>query len=98
VRANVTVSGVAMVGARSGSLLTNLLLRNVANWGYTGEVWPVSRSERAVNGIPALGSLADLPSVPEAVFLAVWFRGQSRFRLFSTAGIGTRRGWPGTRC
>jgi acyl-CoA synthetase (NDP forming) len=67
-------SGVAIVGARDGSLWTNLLAANVFGWGYPGAIWPVSRSRKEVIGIPAVPSLADLPAVPDAVVLATGAR------------------------
>jgi acetate---CoA ligase (ADP-forming) len=67
-------SGVAIVGARDGSLWTNLLAANVLGWGYPGAIWPVSRSRQEVIGIPAVPSLADLPSRPDAVVLATGTR------------------------
>jgi len=67
-------SGVAIVGARDGSLWTNLLAANVFGWGYPGAIWPVSRSRKEVIGIPAVPSLGDLPAVPDAVVLATGAR------------------------
>ena len=67
-------SGVAIVGARDGSLWTNLLAANVLGWGYPGAIWPVSRSRQEVIGIPAVPTLADLPARPDAVVLATGAR------------------------
>jgi acyl-CoA synthetase (NDP forming) len=63
-------TGVAIVGARSGSLWTNLLKVNLLGWGYPGEIWPVSRSRKEVDGMATVPSLQDLPAVPDAVILA----------------------------
>lgn len=63
-------SGVAIVGARSGSLWTNLLKANLPGWGYPGAIWPVSRSRKEVDGMATVPSLGDLPAVPDAVILA----------------------------
>lgn len=60
----------AIVGARSGSLWTNLLKANLLGWGYPGAIWPVSRSRREVDGMVTFASLADLPDLPDAVILA----------------------------
>ena len=60
----------AIVGARSGSLWTNLLKANLPGWGYPGAIWPVSRSRREVDGMLTVPSLQDLPAVPDAVILA----------------------------
>jgi acyl-CoA synthetase (NDP forming) len=63
-------TGVAVVGARPGSLWTALLWANIGGWGYPGEIWPVSRSRPEVEGKKAYPSLADLPDRPDAVVLA----------------------------
>lgn len=60
----------AIVGARSGSLWTNLLKANLLGWGYPGAIWPVSRSRKEVDGMVTVASLQDLPAVPDAVILA----------------------------
>jgi acetate---CoA ligase (ADP-forming) len=66
----VTETGVAIVGARSGSLWTDLIKVNMHRWGYLGAMWPVSRSRREVDGMATFPSLQDLPAVPDAVVLA----------------------------
>jgi acyl-CoA synthetase (NDP forming) len=82
-------TGVAIVGARDGSLWTNLLAANVIGWGYSGAIWPVSRSRKEVIGIPAVPSLADLPAVPDAVVLATGARETIELARTSAAmGIG----------
>ena len=39
--------------------------------GYTGKIWPVHPSKKEMHGIPCYASLADLPGVPDAAFVAV---------------------------
>jgi acyl-CoA synthetase (NDP forming) len=63
-------TGVAVVGARPGSLWTALLWANIGGWGYPGAIWPVSRSRPEVEGRKSYPSLADLPDRPDAVVLA----------------------------
>lgn len=69
-----SASGVAIVGAREGSLWTNLLFANVRGWGYAGSIWPVSRSRREVGGIATVRSIGELPARPDAVVLATGAR------------------------
>lgn len=63
-------TGVAIVGARSESLWTKLLFTNLKGWGYSGAIWPVTRSQSSVNGVKAFAGLMDLPDAPDAVVLA----------------------------
>lgn len=39
--------------------------------GYQGEVWPVNPKRAELGGVPCFASLDDLPSAPDAVFLAI---------------------------
>ena len=39
--------------------------------GYTGKIWPVHPSKKEMHGVPCYASLADLPGVPDAAFVAV---------------------------
>jgi acyl-CoA synthetase (NDP forming) len=39
--------------------------------GYTGEIWPVHPTKKEMHGVPCFPSLADLPDVPDAAFVAV---------------------------
>ena len=39
--------------------------------GYTGKIWPVHPTKKEMHGIPCFPSLADLPGVPDAAFVAV---------------------------
>jgi acetate---CoA ligase (ADP-forming) len=67
-------TGVAVVGARPGSLWTSLLWANIGGWGYPGAIWPVSRSRQEVEGKKAYPSLGELPDRPDAVVLATGAR------------------------
>lgn len=39
--------------------------------GFDGPIYPISRSRPTMAGVPSLGSIADLPEPPDAVFLAI---------------------------
>jgi acyl-CoA synthetase (NDP forming) len=39
--------------------------------GYTGKIWPVHPTKKEMHGVPCFTSLADLPGVPDAAFVAV---------------------------
>lgn len=39
--------------------------------GYTGKIWPVHPTKKEMHGVPCFPSLADLPGVPDAAFVAV---------------------------
>ena len=47
------------------------VVRQNHRMGYAGAIWPVHPNAASVEGLPAFRNLADLPGVPDAVFLAV---------------------------
>ncbi|WP_436398309.1 acetate--CoA ligase family protein [Roseobacter sp. S98] len=47
------------------------VLRQLKRMGFDGDVWRVHPRPDPVEGVPALGGLADLPGVPDAVFIGV---------------------------
>ncbi len=63
---------IAVVGAteRYGSYAGQTLL-NLAGAGYPGEVWGVNPGRSEVHGVPCFPSLAELPSAPDAVVVAI---------------------------
>ncbi|HET6547950.1 MAG TPA: CoA-binding protein, partial [Solirubrobacter sp.] len=69
---NFAPRSVAVVGAseRTGSYGGEVLL-NLARLGYGGEVFAVNPRRDAVHGVRAFAALDDLPSVPEAVVVAL---------------------------
>jgi acetyl-CoA synthetase len=69
---NFAPRSVAVVGAseRPGSYGGEVLL-NLARLGYGGEVFAVNPHRDAVHGVRAFATLDDLPSVPEAVVVAL---------------------------
>ncbi len=58
---------IAVVGGKPAAEV----VRQNQRMGYTGALWPVHPKADAVQGVPAFRTLADLPGVPDAVFLAV---------------------------
>lgn len=58
---------IAVVGGKPAAEV----VRQNQRMGYTGAIWPVHPKADAVQGVPAFRALADLPGVPDAVFLAV---------------------------
>ena len=63
---------IAVVGAteRHGSYAGQTLL-NLAAAGYPGEVWGVNPGRSEAHGVPCFRSLAELPSAPDAVVVAI---------------------------
>jgi acyl-CoA synthetase (NDP forming) len=63
---------IAVVGAteRHGSYAGQTLL-NLAAAGYPGEVWGVNPGRSEAHGVPCFASLAELPSAPDAVVVAI---------------------------
>ena len=61
-----------MVGAteREGTY-ADLILRNLAAWGYDGEVWGVNPKRSEVHGRPCVPSVSELPEPVDAVLVAI---------------------------
>src|SRR5262245_46343360 len=63
---------IAVIGAsRDPKSVGGALFRNLIRWGFAGAVYPVNPQARAVAGVHAYASVADLPEVPELVFITV---------------------------
>jgi predicted CoA-binding protein/RimJ/RimL family protein N-acetyltransferase len=63
---------IAVIGAsRDPNSVGGALFRNLIRWGFAGAVYPVNPRARAVAGVHAYASVADLPEVPELVFITV---------------------------
>ena len=58
---------IAVVGGRPAAEV----IRQNRRLGFAGAVWPVHPTAQDVEGLPAFRALADLPGVPDAVFLGV---------------------------
>ncbi|MHA6644338.1 acetate--CoA ligase family protein [Mesorhizobium sp. A623] len=59
---------IAVIGG--GAFGTNVV-EQCLKMGYAGDIWPVHPSRPDVHGVPAFKSVADLPSAPDAAFVAV---------------------------
>ncbi|HEU0174636.1 MAG TPA: bifunctional GNAT family N-acetyltransferase/acetate--CoA ligase family protein [Blastocatellia bacterium] len=63
---------IAVIGAsRDPQSVGGALFRNLIRWGFAGAVYPVNPRASAVAGVHAYASVADLPEVPELVFIIV---------------------------
>ncbi len=63
---------IAVIGAsRDPQSVGGALFRNLLRWGFAGAVYPVNPRARAVAGVRAYASIADLPEVPELAFITV---------------------------
>ncbi len=71
-RATLCPTSVAVVGAghRSGSIGRETL-RAMREYGFTGHLYAVNRTGRAVDGVPAYRSVADLPAPVDLLIIAV---------------------------
>ena len=58
---------IAVVGGKPAAEV----IRQNRRLGYTGAVWPVHPTAPSIEGLPACRTLADLPGVPDAAFVAV---------------------------
>ncbi|MEI9985595.1 MAG: CoA-binding protein [Aliidongia sp.] len=61
--------------------------------GFTGEIWPVHPKHAEIAGLPAWRSVAELPGVPDAAFIAV-----NRHLSIDVAGALAARGCGGAVC
>lgn len=83
---------VAIVGAsdKAGNLGADTV-RRLQTFGFPGPIWPVNRSGEPVAGLPAYGSVAELPGVPDLVVLAIPAEGLLE-TLRDSAAAGVRYG------
>ena len=58
---------IAVIGGREAEAV----LRQCDRVGFQGEIWPVNPKRDSLGGRPCFASLADLPGVPDAAFIAV---------------------------
>ena len=54
-----------------GGDIAELAIRRSLEMGYAGEIWPVHPKRESLAGIPCHRSLAELPGVPDAAYIAV---------------------------
>ncbi len=63
---------IAVIGAsRDPQSVGGALFRNLIRWGFAGAVYPVNPRASSVAGVHAYASVADLPEIPELVFITV---------------------------
>lgn len=58
---------VAVIGGAPAAAV----VRQCQKLGYTGKIWPVHPKKSDMHGVPCIPTLADLPGVPDAAFVAV---------------------------
>ena len=58
---------IALIGGRDAETVA----RECARIGFRGPIWPVNPKRDEIGGHPCFRSIADLPAVPDAVFLAI---------------------------
>lgn len=66
-----SIDSVALVGARPGRVSTDWLPRNLSTYGFSGDIWLVSKRHREINGDATFEAVEQLPRVPGMVVLAV---------------------------
>ena len=58
---------IAVIGGREAAEV----IRQCERIGFSGPIWPVNPKRPEIAGRPAFASIADLPGVPDAAFVAV---------------------------
>ncbi len=58
---------IAFVGGRDATIA----VREARRRGFKGQMWAVNPSRPDLDGVPCVPSIADLPEVPDAVYLAI---------------------------
>jgi acyl-CoA synthetase (NDP forming) len=66
-----TADSVAIVGARPTGVGSQWLIRNLRQYGFSGEVWPVSPKLTDFYGLKVYPSVEELPWAPSIAVLAV---------------------------
>jgi acyl-CoA synthetase (NDP forming)/RimJ/RimL family protein N-acetyltransferase len=65
-------SSVAVIGASADHLkIGNLVFENLQRSGFTGPIFPVNPHARAINGVLAYPSIADIPGAADLAVLAI---------------------------
>ena len=71
-RAVLAPQSIAVIGAsREAQSVGGALFRHLLSYGFTGSIYPVSLKAKSIGGVRAYASIAELPEVPELVFIAV---------------------------
>lgn len=76
---------IAFVGGRDALIAINEARRR----GFTGQMWAVNPKRSDMAGVPCVASIADLPEVPDAVYLAIPASGVvEALRSLAQMGVG----------
>jgi acyl-CoA synthetase (NDP forming) len=62
---------IAVVGSASPGKHASTVVRNLAAWGYAGDVYPINREGADVEGYRGYRTLAEAPAVPDCAMLVV---------------------------
>lgn len=78
---------IAIVGASESTLWTYWLMRNIREYAYPGDVWPVNPNRDVVYGLPCHPSIEELPGTPGlAVVMTNSDRAVQATRALAAAG------------
>ncbi|OWJ67566.1 acetate--CoA ligase family protein [Inquilinus limosus] len=80
---------IAVVGGKPAAEV----IRQSRRMGFAGEIWPVHPQHDTVEGLPAFRSVAELPGVPDAVFLGI-----NRHAVLEVTAALAERGAGGAVC
>ncbi|MVA95942.1 CoA-binding protein [Nitratireductor sp. CAU 1489] len=81
---------IAVIG---GGFFGSNVVRQSLKMGFAGDIWPVHPVKKAVEGVPAFASVADLPGAPDAAFVGV-----NRHLTVDMVGALAARGAGGAVC
>ncbi len=81
---------IAVIG---GGFFGSNVVRQSLKMGFAGDIWPVHPVKKAVEGVPAFASVADLPGAPDAAFIGV-----NRHLTVDMVGALAARGAGGAVC
>ena len=62
-----TAKTAAIIGGREAGIV----IRQLKDLGFKGEIWPVNPKRPEIEGLTCYGSVDDLPEVPDAAFIGV---------------------------
>ncbi len=76
---------IAFIGGRDATIA----VREARRRGYSGQMWAVNPNRTDLDGVPCVQSIADLPDVPDAVYLAIPAGGVvAALRELNQMGVG----------
>lgn len=63
---------IAVIGAsRTPGKHGNTVVRNLINWGYRGQIFPINPSGEEIEGLPCYGTIGDAPEPADCAFLVI---------------------------